>query len=184
MIADVHDVHDRMAAAMPPAGVASRVGKLVIGAAQLWFVYAVATHLSHILHIAPNGVGFWIFVGWALWLVGPVANIGLIRQRTIGSRTRWWAIAALVVLAAAGQAVLRDWWWLPTAVFTVGVTVLVHLYVGLCHFVSGVTGFPGCELRALAYLVGRLRGRQSTFSTCSGVWTPIDRWEVRLRHRA
>lgn len=171
-------------ARIPPAGAIGRVGKLAAGAFQLAFVYAVLTHLAPILRVAPAEGAFWVLVAGAFWLVEPTVNLGGIRERTSGSRARWWVVAALVLVAVAGRAVSGRWWSLPAAGFAVAVAVIVHGYMGLSHVASSVIGFPGCELRALAYLVGRARGKTSTFAACPGAWTPLDRWEARIRHRA
>ncbi len=170
-------------AAIPPAGVVGRIGKLAAGAFQLLFVYAVTTHLSEILRVPPTEGAFWVLVAGAFWLVAPAVNLGAIRERTSGTRARWWLIVAFAVFAAGGHAMWGTWWSLPTACFAVAVAVIVHGYMGVSHIASAVLGFPGCELRALAYVVGRARGGTTTFVACPGAWTPLDRMEARLRHR-
>lgn len=170
-------------ARIPPAGVIGRVGKLAVGGIQLAIVYSVATHAASIVRTPPINTGFWIMVAWALWLIPPVANLGLVRERALGSRPRGWTITAFIVTAAIGWVAYRTVWSPPAAMFTVAVALLVHGYVGLCHVASAALGFPGCELRALAYVVGRARGERSTFAACRGAWTHLDRWEAGLRHR-
>ncbi len=168
---------------IPPAGVVGRIGKLGAGAFQLLFVYAVLTHLAAIVRVPPTEGAFWVLVLGAFWLVAPAVNLGAIRERTSGTRTRWWLMVAFAAVAAGGHAMWGTWWSLPTACFAVAVAVIIHGYMGLSHLASAVLGFPGCELRALAYVVGRARGETTTFVACSGAWTPLDRFEARVRHR-
>ena len=165
---------------MPPASVIGRVGKFAVGAFQLSFVYAVAAHLASIVHTPPAN-GFWIFVVWAFWLVAPAVNIGLIHERTLGSRPRWWVAAVFLVIVGVGHLVTGTWWSLPVAVSVITFAVVIQAYVGLSHVASAVLGFPGCELRALAYLLARAHGAESSFAACPGAWTPLDHWEARVR---
>jgi hypothetical protein len=169
---------------MPPAGVIGRGGKLIVGAIQLLFVYSVASHASSIMRAPPASLGFWVMVVLAVWLIPLVANLGFIRERSFGSRVQWVVVAVFLVLAGAGWRVSATWWWPPAAAWVSAVAIAIHGYVGVCHLASAVLGFPGCEVRALAYVVGRGRGVGSVFAPCPGFWTPLDRWEARMRHRA
>ncbi|HEX8724528.1 MAG TPA: hypothetical protein VF737_03955 [Gemmatimonadaceae bacterium] len=90
---------------LPPAGALGRAGKLAVGALQLSFVYAIATHLAGILRVVPPVGGFWVFIAWAFWLVAPTVNLGAIRERTSGSRARRWAVGAFVLITIAGRTV-------------------------------------------------------------------------------
>jgi len=113
-----------------------------------------------------------------------VANLGLVRERALGSRPRWWIGAAFLVVVVIGWIAFQTIWSPPVAVFIVSIAGVVHGYVGLCHIASATLGFPGCELRATSYVVHRARGESATFAPCPGVWTPLDRWEARMRHGA
>ena len=171
-------------ARIPPAGVIGRVGKLAVGAFQLSFAYSVASQVASIMRAPPHSAVFWAMVAAAVWLIPMVANLGLLRERALGSRPRWWVVAAFLVVAGTGWVVSRTLWSPPAAAFTIAVVVLVHGYVGVCHIASAALGFPGCELRALAYLVGRARRAEFAFAPCPGIWTPLDRWEARVRRRS
>lgn len=165
---------------IPPAGVTGRVGKLLVGAGQLWFVYLITTRAPEIIDVPPRGPFFWVMVAWALWLVPEIVNIGLLRMRTSGRRSLWF-LAAAIALAAFIDLPLGGAFWSPAAAFLLlAIAAVVHTYAGLSHLLAALIGLPGCELRVLAYLVAKARRDDASFVPCRGVWTPIDRWEARL----
>lgn len=168
---------------IPPAGMVGRVGKAVAGLFQLLFVYLVLTHFAGILRKPPTSGAFWIMAAGAAWLTPEVVNIGLLREHALGRRPLMWVVAVFLLVGASGWVIWSRPWSPVAAVFVAGLAVVVHGYMGASHLASALIGFPGCELRALAWAVGRARGDTTTFTPCPGLWTPLDRWEARLRGR-
>jgi len=166
---------------IPPASITGSIGKLLFGVFQLWGVISIVPHFSE-LRSGAWPTNLWIFVGLAFYLVSFNIRLGLHRTLSVGN-----APAGVALLIGAGLAGLQ---WLQTEVFwgetvttyALVLTIAVHLHMGVCHALAAALGIPGCEMRVIPYLLSRLRGRDpETFSLCPGLWTPIDRWEARLR---
>lgn len=168
---------------IPPAGAVGRIGKFAVGALELWFVYALTTNAVSIVHDPPHTIGFWVVVLWGFWLVPLVVNLGLLRERTWGAHPLWLALSGVLAVGLVNHLVTGSIWSPATAVATLAVAIGAHAYVGTCHLLSAVLGFPGCELRALAFLAARRGDAMSAFAPCPGLWTQLDRWEMRWRHR-
>lgn len=168
---------------IPPAGTVGRVGKLAVGVIQLAFAYALVVNAKNIVGGLPRAPDDWIVFLWALWLVPPVVNLGLIRERAWGSRPLWWTVGAIAVVAIVNRVATGSIWAPATAVALLAVAISVFAYAGTCHLLSAIIGFPGCEMRALAYLTARARHDGTPFAPCRGAWTRLDRWELRLRER-
>lgn len=168
---------------IPPAGVIGRIGKLLVGALEWWFVYALVTHAASIVRAPPRTIGFWVVVVWGFWLVPRVFNLGLLRERAWGAHPFWLAVSGVLAVGLANHLATGSVWSPATAVATLAVAIGAHAYVGMCHLLSAAIGFPGCELRALAFLAARRRDATAAFAPCPGLWTRIDRWEMRWRAR-
>ena len=167
---------------IPPASYTGRLGKLVVGAIQVW--YAVeCVRLFYVMTHPSLKPGIWLFVVFALWLVPFDVNLGYRRVLNLGYRPLW------IVLGVAGLCAGWDWVsagtpWGPTVgMWLLSVTIYVHLHVGGSHLLAAITGLKGCEMRVLPYYLTRLRGgaQQAELCLCPGFWTPMDRWEARLR---
>ena len=72
------------------------------------------------------------------------------------------------------------------AMWLLAVTIYAHLHVGVSHLLAAVTGLRGCEMRVIPYYLTRMRGgaHEAELCLCPGFWTPIDRWEAKLRGAA
>ena len=175
---------------IPPASISGRVGKLLVGSLQLLGCASVLLDFDYLQQnpwsvdsltmgqVAP----LWIFVLFAFGLLRFTVNLGFRRPLNLGYRPLWIALGALVVVA--GVEVLRTGAvWTPLlATLILTITLYVHLHLGLSHVLAAVTGIDGCEMRVIPYYLSRWLGSGSAeLHICPGLWTPIDRWEQRLR---
>ena len=118
---------------------------------------------------------------FALWLLPPVVNLGFGRSWKNWSRT--------VVLLLCAGAILVDLlvygqvWGPPLGAVIYAVTVYTFAHLGLSFVLATVLATPGCEMRAIPDLIGRLTGRTAQEHHCPGFITPLDNWEARL-HQA
>ncbi len=169
-------------AGLAPAGILSRIGKLTLGALQLFFV----VNLLRVFQIGfPEEVvrstGFWIGVVLAFALLSWTVNLGF--NRPWGARP---FVAALIIAGAAGlysAAIMGSLWSPPLLVVLWGLTIYVHGHMGICHVLAAVMGTPGCEMRVFTHIKSKLRGGQATLCACPGFWTPLDGWEENLKRK-
>ena len=165
---------------IPPASITGRIGKLVVGAIQVWYSiqcirwFDVMTHPS----LKP---GIWLFVFFALWIFPFAINLGYRRVLRLGRRPLWVVLGIAALLAAVDWARAGTPWGSMVAMWLLLVTIYTHLHVGICHLLAAATGLRGCEMRVIPYYLTRFRGGEAELCLCPGMWTPIDRWEAKLR---
>ncbi len=166
---------------IPPASIIGRIGKLLVGSFQIWGVVSIAPHFLD-LRDGDWRTGLWIFVALAFYLVSFNVRLGFHRVLAVGN-----APAGVALLLSAGLAGVQwlqteAFWGSTVATYALGLAIAVHAHMGVCHVLAAVIGIPGCEMRVIPYLISRLRGKgEESFHLCPGMWTPIDRWEARLR---
>ena len=113
----------------------------------------------------------------ALWLLPPVVNLGFGRS--------WKNRPRIVVLLACAGAILVDLfvygqiWGPPLGAVVYAVTVYTFAHLGLSFVLATLLATPGCEMRAIPDLIGRLTGRTAQEHHCPGFIQPIDDWEAR-----
>ena len=166
---------------IPPASITGRIDKLLFGSFQLWGVFSIVPHFAE-LRDDDWATGLWIFVALAFYLVSFNVRLGLHRVLPFGNAPA--GVALLVGAGLAGVQWLQSeaFWGSTVATYALVVAIAVHLHMGVCHILAAAIGIPGCEMRVLPYLISRLRGASpESFHLCPGLWTPIDRWEARLR---
>ena len=167
---------------IPPASVTGRLGKVVIGAVQIYYSVRCLQHFDWLTTPTLRS-GVWVFVALAVWLFPAAINLGWRRIRTWGRRPLF------ALGAAVGVAAVLDWsrtgvpWGEATAKFLLAATLYTHLHIGVSHLLAALIGLKGCEMRVIPYLLTRIRRGTATaeLCLCPGFWTPIDRWEARWR---
>lgn len=168
---------------IPPAGLASRAGKLLVGGLQLTGSASVLQHFSY-LREGQWDPGLWFFVIAALWLLPFVVRLGFRRVFDWGWRPLWIVLGLLGVLIGVEAIRSGSIWTLPVTTSILVLTGYVHLHLGVSHLLAAVTGIDGCEMRVIPYYLSRWFGDGSVeLHRCPGLWTPIDRWEARMRER-
>ncbi len=170
--------------AIPPASITGRVGKLVLGLFQLWYSYQIVIYFAALADLSPaRQPGVWIFVAVGWLLLSWDINLGLHRVLKLGQRPLWLALGMAALLAAWDWFQTRSVWGPAVAGFSLAVGVLVHTHMGLSHVLAAIAGFAGCEMRVIPSFLTKLRrgNEEAQLHLCPGMWTPIDRWEAKLR---
>ena len=159
--------------------VVGRTVRMLLGLACCYgaFQYAVVPHVFLGQDFPHVAVFLWPAV--ALWLLPPVVNLGFGRS--------WKNQPRMVVLLACAGAILVDLvlygqvWGPPLGVVVYAVTVYTFAHLGLSFILATVLATPGCEMRAIPDLLGRLTGRTAQEHHCPGFIQPLDDWEAE-RH--
>lgn len=95
-----------------------------------------------------------------------------------------WLQAVVVVLAVGAVAfdlLLYGSVWEPLfGLLIYWFSVVVLGYLGLTFTLQGIFATPGCEVRTIHHLIGRLLGRETAEYRCV-LFARLDEWEARRR---
>ena len=75
--------------------------------------------------------------------------------------------------------VYEQLWAPPLGALVYGMTVYTFTHLGISYVLATLLRTPGCEMRAIPDLLGRLTGRTAAEHHCPGFITPLDNWEAR-----
>ena len=163
---------------LPHPGPIGRLVRLLFGILCLWYVHGLLDVSGDLINangsihpVVWNG----IFPG--LFLVSYVVNIGYSR-----AWKKYPAMFSAVLLASvAGVGYMTsgsiETHWLARSRWVWGCDLFAHL--GLACIVAGVSGAPGCEMRAFHHLYSRLTGVPAMEHACPvGPLRSIDQWEA------
>lgn len=158
-----------------------RTVRFALGVGCLWAVWQVIHNLGTVV-AAPitatmyPSVGLLIAMG--VWMINYVVNIGF--SRSWGRRPAYLSITGYLVFATVALVINGD---ANSPVLGVPLAAwLVYFYghLGLSFVLAGLLATPGCEMRALPELIGRMTGRASAEHHCPGFIANIDAWEHRV----
>ena len=113
----------------------------------------------------------------ALWLLPPVVNLGW--GVNWKNRPRLFVLLLCGVAIAADIAVYGSFWGPPLGGVLYAATVYTLGHLGISFLLAALLSTPGCEMRALPDLFGKLFGRSRMEHHCPGLIDPIDEWEGR-----
>jgi len=126
---------------------------------NLWVIGLTAFALQllpYVVNIGLGiGLGFWRRLT-ALALIGGAAIFGYATAQTLVSDTLWFVVF--------------------------GLNIYVYGHLGASFVASALFATPGCEMRAIPILLGKLFGRPVRDHYCPGVIGKIDQWEARRGH--
>ena len=103
----------------------------------------------------------------------------------LGFGRDWRNRPRLVVLGLGLGAMVIDllvyeqFWAPPLGALVYGTTVYTFAHLGPSFILATLLRTPGCEMRAIPDLLGRLTGRTAAEHHCPGFITPLDNWEAR-----
>jgi hypothetical protein len=161
-----------------------RLLRLVLGSACLYGLYQLLVYREAViatpLSTLPNLV---VLIVVAFWIVNYVVNIGFGK-----SWGRWPSyVSAIVILASATLGWLIDgtpdnpilgaciWLWL----------MYFYAHLGLSFVLAALIATPGCEMRSIPQLLGRLSDKKVQEHHCpASLITRIDLWESTIRRQA
>jgi hypothetical protein len=160
-------------------GPIGRIVRLALGIACLYAIYELLFYHQAIINtpvsVLPNIV-LLIFV--AILIINYVVNIGF------GQSWRRWPsyISVAIMLILAGTA----WLMFGTPDHALlGIVLWVWLiyffaHLGLSFVLSAIIATPGCEMRSIPELLGRMSGRAAQEHHCPASFiSRIDVWEKR-----
>ena len=167
---------------LAPPGPVGRITRLALGLACLWAFWQVIQNVAAVISVPITATlhpSFAVVMAICLWIINYVVNIGF--SRSWGRRPQYLSIAGYVTLAITALAINGD---ANSPILGVPLFAwLVYFYghLGLSFVLAGVFATPGCEMRAIPELVGRINGRASAEHHCPGFIDNIDAWERRRR---
>ena len=164
----------------PKPGPIGRILRLVLGSILLYTTVHRAYAGPPELSIIAGDPTFWLAAAISFYYLRDVIDGGF------GQSWGRWAQATVPALAvaAAGVDVLRygSVWEPALAVLVNWLMVVVLGYLGLNMVLQALVATPGCEVRVIPHLIGRLRGQATAEFPCL-VFSHLDAWEARLWKR-
>ncbi|WP_420433704.1 hypothetical protein [Hyphobacterium sp.] len=163
---------------LPPPGDVGRLARLLLGIGSLYVVANVIGNDDPRAVLDPAVAVYMLF---AVYLSAYVVNIGF------GIRLGQWP--RMAVLAAVTGAGLLSWTSqqsLETGMmWRTAQLILCYVYghLGISFLLAAAFRTPGCEMRSIPILLGRIAGRPARDHRCPGPIGIIDQWEERHSRR-
>lgn len=159
-----------------PPGPIGRMARVLFGLGTAYIVFQVSAISDPRAVSDPFALAY---VAFAVYLIGYVVNIGF--GLRLGQIPRLSAIAALPIAGVLGwqseNTIESQWLWQAMR----WLMLYVYSHLGLSFLLSALAATPGCEMRAIPTLIGKLTGRQVSEHHCPGPIRVIDHWEMRDR---
>jgi hypothetical protein len=164
------------AGTLPPPGPIGRLSRLIFGAGAVYWVVQLIRfgEIDALTNVWVIGL-----TAFAVHLAPYTLSIGL------GLRLGFWprllALGLIAGAAVVGWQSTGEWVnsMLWSSVFWLNLYVYLHL--GGSFLLAAAFGTPGCEMRAIPILIGRVAGRDIRDHECPGPIGSIDRWERSFR---
>lgn len=160
-----------------PPGPIGRIVRLAVGLLLAKLVFDWLTLIDSSDYDQPF-ILMWVAISVAL--APYVVNIGfgvnwgaIPRYILIGV----WLLAACVGFLLEGTLTSELLW--SVVEFT---QIYIYGHLGISFLLSAILATPGCEMRALPHLFGKLSGTGSKEHYCPGFIDKVDRWEQRRKH--
>lgn len=161
-----------------PPGPVGRTVRILLGLGSIYIVYQIS-QISEPRAVTNEVV--LAYVAFAIYLIGYVVNIGF--GLRLGLLPR---LSAVAILAAAG---ILGWQTEGTieshALWQVMYWLMAYVYghLGISFLFSALFATPGCEMRAIPAILGRLTGRRIREHHCPGPIRMVDKWESGASRR-
>ena len=157
---------------LPPPGPIGRLVRLFMGAIIMKLIYDWLFIIDSSDYNQPF-ILLWVAV--SVVLAPYVVNIGFGFRG--GAKPRYALLGIWALAVAAGfaiEGILRS-----EALWTVIEITQVYIYghLGISFLLSAILSTPGCEMRAIPHLMGKLSGKGSQEHYCPGFIDNVDRWE-------
>jgi hypothetical protein len=158
-----------------------RVVRAVLGLACLYALYQIVYYRGSIIESPVSRLpSLSLMVLLGLYVFNYVINIGF--GKSWRKRPSLFLIVVLGLFAAVSwlrsgtpdSAVLGVpfWLWL----------VYLYTHLGVSFLLAALIATPGCEMRSIPELFGRIKGRNSQEHHCPAAFiTKIDDWENKLK---
>ncbi len=157
---------------LPPPGPLGRLLRLVLGVLILKFIVDWLTIIDSSDFNQPF-ILFWIAI--SVSLVPYVVNIGFGIKS--GAKPRFILLGIWALAAVAGfviESVFRS-----EILWSVIEVTQIYIYghLGVSFLLAAILSTPGCEMRAIPHLLGKVSGKGSQEHYCPGFIDNVDRWE-------
>ncbi|TDJ22749.1 MAG: hypothetical protein E2O58_10280 [Gammaproteobacteria bacterium] len=165
---------------LAPPGPLGRGVRFMLGAGCLWAVWQVIQNIGPVVAspiTATLHLPLAMLMAMALWIINYVVNIGF--SRSWGRRPASLSLVGYLALALVGLALNGDADGPILGVPLFAWLVYFYSHLGLSFVLAGLMATPGCEMRAIPALVGRMIHRPSAEHQCPGFIATIDDWERR-----
>lgn len=161
-----------------PPGPIGRLLRLVLGLLCLYVLTELLRYRGEIIRQPVSSLDNIALMALPpLFVLNAVINIG--SGRNWGRLPLFVALGLLLLLAGIAATVTGT---ANHAIFGAGLWLfLVYFYthLGVSFILAASFATPGCEMRALPDLAGRLRGRPANEHACPAFIAKIDEWERR-----
>jgi hypothetical protein len=169
------------AGTLPKPGWVGRAVRLVLGALLLQGAFTIGMGFEQLRDArgVPDSI--------ILWVVAALLFLSMREVIDLGLGVSWGRKAQMVTVLLAGLTIALDFvfygrlWAPPLGILFYVWALLIALPLGIALVLAGLLGTPGCEMRAYAELLARLRGRSASEHYCPGGFDFVDRREARLR---
>ncbi len=163
-------------------GPIGRAVRLLIGVACLYGLWQLLIYRGSIIALPISHVdNIWPLLVVPLFIINTVVNIGF--GVSWGRWPSYVSVIALTAIALCSRVVTGSF---DNAIFGASLWAwLVYFYahLGVSFTLAAVAATPGCEMRALPDLIGKMTGRPAQEHHCPAFIGTIDRWELRRRAR-
>lgn len=165
---------------LAPPGPIGRTVRLVIGAACLYALYQLVIYRSSIIALPIAHIGnIWPLLIVPFFIINPVVNIGF--GVSWGRWPSYLSVISLTLIATGSRVLTGSF---DNSIFGAGLWLwLTYFYThtGLAFTLAGIAATPGCEMRALPDLFGKLTGKPAQEHHCPAFIGTIDNWERQRR---
>ena len=162
---------DKEGTLLPP-GPIGRLVRLFMGLIILKFIYDWLTIIDSSDYL---NLFILLWIAFSVSLVPYVINIGY--GVNFGARPRFillgvWALAGIAGTLSEGMVRSELFWGVIEAT-----QIYIYGHLGISFLLSAILSTPGCEMRAIPHLMGKVSGQGSQEHYCPGFIDNIDRWE-------
>ena len=166
---------------LEPPGPVGRLVRLTSGIVCMYALYTLLLYWQTIIQ-APISVlpDIAVLVFATIFIVNYVVNIGF--GKSWGRWPSYLSVAIMLLLAAIAWLLFGtpDHPLLGTVLWAWLAYFFAHL--GLSFVLSAIIATPGCEMRAIPELIGRMSGRPAAEHHCPASFiTNIDAWESKRK---
>lgn len=162
-------------------GLVGRLLRLTLGLACLWGLWNLSLNLGAIIAVPVTAVThptFAMLTAMCFAIINYVVNIGF--SRSWGRRPAYASLAGFLVLAVLARVIDGDFNSPILGAPLFAWLAYFYGHLGASFLLASVLATPGCEMRAIPELIGRLNGQAAAEHHCPASFiTKIDAWERR-----
>ena len=157
---------------LSPPGPIGRLVRLALGLLIAKLIYDWIVIIDSSDYLQPFIL---LWIAFSVLLAPYVINIGF--GVNSGAKPRYvlialWLLAAIAGFLAEGT-IKSEFLWATVEASQ----IYIYGHLGLSFLLSAILSTPGCEMRAIPHLLGKISGSDSREHYCPGFIDNVDRWE-------